>query len=212
MTPQRLLYLRNIFISHLERYDSLMTARIRSTLAVLLLLAGIAFGCDFKIESASAERFYRSEGWALPSLAESRLSAPVTYGVPLKLGPGPVPGLTTRRVTLAPLDGETLLFDIPRQEFRRDGERHVMSSQQMVFQGIWRYDLDSKIVAYTIGLTPAVAHRENGKWRVDAEVGCIFWATFIDDDGDGVFRLLALGWMRPDLIPGWAQSPKKDPA
>jgi len=72
--------------------------------------------------------------------------------------------------------------------------------------------LEGKIVAYTIGLTPVFARRENGKWKMNGEAGCIFYGTFIDDNGDGIFRLLAPGWMTPELVPGWAQSPNRDPS
>lgn len=180
----------------------------RRILVFLLLLAGVAFACDFKIDPVAKRRFYRLDGWTLPDLEGGRLSAPVLYGVPLKFGPGPISGLTTRRVVL---EGGAV-FEIPKQEFQLDGKRQVMSSQVMVLQGIWRYDLDGKVVAYTVGLTPAVAHRENGKWKVDAEVGCIFYGTFIDDNADGIFPTLTPGWMMPELVPAWAQTTKKDPA
>ena len=83
--------------------------------------------------------------------------------------------MTSRRVTLDAAADEPLLFEIPRQEFEEHGKRHVMSSQVLQLQGVWRYDLDGKIVAYSIGLTPRrLPARENAKWKVDGEVDCIF--------------------------------------
>lgn len=45
------------------------------------------------------------------------------------------------------------------------------------------------VIAYAPGLIPVTAHRKNGKGIVASEPGCIFYATFIDDKGDGVFRI-----------------------
>jgi hypothetical protein len=45
----------------------------------------------------------------------------------------------------------------------------------------------------------------NGKWDVESELGCIFTATFIDDKGDGVFRILVPGGLTAGLIPHWAK-------
>jgi hypothetical protein len=103
------------------------------------------------------------------------------------------------------------VFEIPRQEFEQEGKRFVMSAQNMAIRGwAWKYDVDGRVVAYTMGLTPVQAKRVSGVWKISAEVGCVFYATFIDDKGDGIFRLLVPGWMKPDLIPEWAL--KKNPA
>jgi len=43
---------------------------------------------------------------------------------------------------------------------------------------------------------------------VESEMACVFTATFIDDKGDGVFRVLVPGPFTPDLVPRWAKSQK----
>ena len=193
--------------------------QIQLTLATLLVLSGLACACDFQVDPATAKLFYRSEGWALPPVGRGKLSAPVIFQGPgqavaaLKFGPGPVEGLTTRVIIHEGTEADPNLFEIPKQEFEQDGKHHVMSSQMMVMDHwIWRYEVDGKVVAYTIGFTPVKGHRENGKWKSEGELACIFYGTFIDDRGDGVFRLLAPGWMKPDLLPQWASDRKKDPA
>ena len=192
---------------------------IRLILAVTLVCSGLAYACDFQIDPAAAVRFYRTDGWVLPPIERGKLTNPVIVegpgqsAVAWKLGPGPIQGLTTRVVIHEGSEAEPNLFDIPRQEFERNGKRQILAAQMMVMDHwTWRYDIDGKVVAYTVGLTPVFGHRENGKWKTESEVGCIFYATFVDDRGDGVFRLLAPGWMVPELIPGWVKDSKKSPA
>jgi hypothetical protein len=55
---------------------------------------------------------------------------------------------------------------------------------------IVRWKLYRHVVAYSYTLIPVAAHRAGGKWVVDSEAACVFTATFIDDKGDGVFRVL----------------------
>jgi len=191
--------------------------RTRFTLAVLLVLSGLAWACDFKTDPSAARHFYRGDGWLLPPIERGKLSAPVIFqgqaAAALRFGPGPVEGLTTRVIIHEATEAEPNLFEIPRQEFEQDGKHHVMSSQMMVMDHwVWRYDVDGKVVAYTIGFTPVYGHRENGEWITESELACTFYGTFIDDRGDGVFRLLVPGWMTPDLMPQSALNRKKDPA
>jgi hypothetical protein len=181
------------------------------------LLGAVAHSCDFKIEPSAVRTLYRNDGWALPPLDRlGKFSAPVKWNGPmapetlLKFRPGPLSNLTSRFFVYDKTDPDDAgVVEIPQQAFDQDGKQRVMSSQLMVLQDIWRYDLDRRVVAYTVGLTPVEAHRVNGKWKIDGELGCIFYGTFVDDQGDGVFRLLAPGWMKPDLIPQWAL--KRDP-
>jgi hypothetical protein len=50
------------------------------------------------------------------------------------------------------------------------------------------------------------------KWKIDDEAACIFFATFVDDKGDGVFRQLIRGALAPDLVPAWALDRNRNPA
>lgn len=70
---------------------------------------------------------------------------------------------------------------------------------------VYRYDVDGKVVGYTFGLTPVEGHWIKGKWTTDSMAACDFNATFVDDKGDGVFRILLSGRLTPELVPRWAR-------
>ena len=70
---------------------------------------------------------------------------------------------------------------------------------------IARISFGGKVVAYSYGLIPVSARRSNGHWVIQDEMACVFTATFIDDKGDGVFRILSRGPLTPDLVPLWAK-------
>jgi len=72
---------------------------------------------------------------------------------------------------------------------------------------IVRWDRNGTVFAYSYALTPVAAHRIQGKWQIDSEVGCVFDAAFIDDRGDGVFRLLVPGRLTEVLVPAWLTLP-----
>jgi hypothetical protein len=56
---------------------------------------------------------------------------------------------------------------------------------------IVRWEINSKIVAYSYSLIPIrKAFKRHGHWVYEGELACIFYETFIDDRGDGVFRTL----------------------
>ena len=190
-----------------------MTHLPRIVLASFLLVSA-AQACDFHTEPAALTQFYRSQGWKLPEIAEDKLSAPINFqgsfprdwwkrtSLPML---GPIPGLTIRIITHQGSESNPNVFEIPRQEYGQDGEHRVMSSQSMAFDHwIYRYDVDGKVVAYNFRLTPVEGHWAKGKWIEDAEAACEFNATFVDDKGDGVFRILLPGVLTPDLVPQWA--------
>ena len=70
-----------------------------------------------------------------------------------------------------------------------------------------RWEVNGHVVAYSYGLTPVRARRHKGNWVVESEAGCVFYATFIDDKGDGIFRTLVPSVFTPDLVPKWAKAP-----
>ena len=75
----------------------------------------------------------------------------------------------------------------------------------VVRAAIIRWEMNGKTFAYSYGLVPLSAHRIKEKWVVDGEAGCSFDVTFIDDRGDGVFRVLVPTSMREDLVPDWVK-------
>ncbi len=56
-----------------------------------------------------------------------------------------------------------------------------------------RWLINDRIVAYSYGLIPVTAHQDKGKWIIDSEAACVFDVTFIDDEGDGIFRVMVHG-------------------
>lgn len=188
-----------------------MTNILRIVLASCMMITA-AHACDFNTEPAGLARFYRSEGWKLPEISNGKVSAPIVFREYPKSGKGlpfpvlgPIPGLTIRMVIRDATDRSPNLFQIPRQEYELNGKHRVMLSQNMLFDHwVYRYEANGQIVAYNFRLTPVEGHWTDGKWIEDAEAGCEFNATFVDDRGDGVFRILLLGVLTPDLVPQWA--------
>ena len=71
-----------------------------------------------------------------------------------------------------------------------------------------RIEMHGRVAAYSFGLVPVEAHRKGGKWVIDSTAACIFYATFIDDKGDGVFRVLVPAPFTAEVVPGWAKKAK----
>lgn len=97
------------------------------------------------------------------------------------------------------------IVEFPAQVFTIDGKKQRMRRLQAIAQVV-HWEINGKSVAYSYGLIPVTAHEVNGKSIIDSELSCIFTATYIDDRGDGVFRVLVPGRFTPDLIPDWARS------
>jgi hypothetical protein len=178
-----------------------------------LLLIGVAQACDFKTEPAARTLLYRGEGWKMPALEHGKLSAPISFPASYsykdwKVGAVPIPGVAVRVILFEAGErdaSESGLFEIPRQEFEQDGKRRVMPSQYMgVTRWVYRYDVEGRVIAYTFGFSPVYAHGKGDQLKVDAEVSCVFDTTYVDDKGDGVFRILLPGGLTPDALPQWA--------
>jgi hypothetical protein len=173
--------------------------RYLGAVVLLLLFSPALLACDFEYSPAAIPQFYRAEGWTLPGTADfnPRATARI-YGAPIRV---PIPGATAH---LLPHDDYPYIIEFPAQEFVLDGARKRMHQIQ-VKATIIRWDVGERVVAYSYGLIPVVAHRDKGKWVIASELGCIFDATFIDDKGDGIFRVLVRGALTPDLVPTWAK-------
>jgi hypothetical protein len=170
-------------------------------LSLIALFAAPAFACDFKYDPVSIHQYYRADGWNLPGIEDNPSARVDASGLP---SAPPIPGFEARIIRHE--SPNVVIF--PAQEFTLNGTRQKMQAAQ-VKAGILRLVASGRTVAYSYGLTPVNAHRENGKWVIDAEAGCIFEATFIDDKGDGVFRIQVPGPLTADLVPSWATA-KKD--
>ena len=164
----------------------------------ILALAPAAPACDLKYDAVSAPRYYREEGWKLPGIHEFKPHQPGEYNeYPMM---GVVPG--AQASVLA--HEYPYIVSLPVQEFVLNGARQRMRAMQ-VKATIIRWMMDDHVVAYSYGLIPVNAHKKKGKWVIKSEAGCIFTVTFVDDRGDGVFRLLVPNAFTHDLVPLWVK-------
>jgi hypothetical protein len=168
-----------------------------TVLSVLLLASTAVMACALKFDPISTPRYYRADGWALPGVSDYKSTAPFPNSFLVLLGT--VPGTTTEM--LLQRDDVT---EFPSQEFVVDGARKRMRAAQYE-AALARWIIGGHTIAYSYIMVPVEAHKENGKWKVEGRAGCIFTATFVDQDGDGVFRLLVPGTLKSDLIPRWAR-------
>jgi hypothetical protein len=176
-----------------------------SGLAILFLLAlaltiPAAFACEFQYDPVSTPQYYREEGWSLPGTKAFNSS-------------------TVHRDQSSPTEsiggavGQALVHEspnvvnFPAQEFLLKGMRQRMRAAQLQVN-IVRWVMHGRTIAYSYSLIPVAAHRENGKWIIDSMAACIYFATFIDDKGDGVFRVLVPDRFTAELGPLWATSGK----
>jgi len=158
---------------------------------VVLVVVPPALACSFEYDPASTPQFYRSEGWKLPGAAGTHgLSQPTSMG--------------DAKAYLVTPDESPYIAEFPAQEFALNGSRQRMRGS-LVKATIVRWEVAKRVVAYSYTMIPVMAHRKNGKWIVDAEAACIFWATFLDDRGDGIFRVLVPAPFAADLVPLWAK-------
>jgi len=165
---------------------------LRIYIAVLAIVP-VAFACQLHYDPASAPQYYRSEGWKLPGAAG-------IHGVPQ-------PTSGDAKAYLVTPDESEYIAEFPAQEFALNGSRQLMQAS-LVRATIVRWEVAKRAVAYSYSMIPVMAHRKDGKWIVDAEAACIFWATFLDDKGDGIFRVLVPAPFASDMVPLWAKRKK----
>ncbi len=132
------------------------------------------------------------------------LAAPAAFAGACHFEYDPISAVPGAVAELLPHDEYPYIIEFPAQEFVLNGAHQKMRAAQ-VKVGMVRWKVDGHIIAYSYGLIPVTARRVNGKWDVQSELGCIFTATFIDDKGDGVFRVLVPGGLTADQIPRWAK-------
>ena len=171
---------------------------MKHVFALFALFAIQAFACDFQYDPVSATRYYRQEGWKLPGA-----DASVMLSAPTNLSGLPIPKERIPEAGFEIINAGVVEF--PAQQFQLDGAKQRMRAAHYGAR-ILKWTINSRTVAYSYGLIPVTAHREKGEWVVDSEAGCIFDATFIDDKGDGVFRVMVPGPFAANLVPSWARA------
>jgi hypothetical protein len=174
-----------------------------STVAGILFVAS-AFGtsCQLQYDPVSVPQYYRSQGWVMPGVKDWNPSAPAKmYGAPS------IPTIPDATARLLPHREDPYVVEFPAQVFQLNKTPHRMR-RVLAKATIVRWEINGKVVAYSYGLSPvSTAAKQDGRWTVDGEAGCMFDATFIDDKGDGIFRVLVPGPLTPDLVPAWAKKP-----
>jgi hypothetical protein len=182
-----------------------MHTLIRAAIATFFMIS-IALGCQFQYDPASVHRFYREEGWSLPGIHDDDPHVtPNQYGAPpvgdvLRAIPGAKAYLLRR-------DEDHYVVEFPAQIFALDSERRTMR-RILAKATILRWEINGRVVAYSYGLIRIdKAYKMNGKWVYDGELGCIFYGTFIDEKGDGVFRTMIPDTLRAEFVPAWAKTP-----
>lgn len=172
--------------------------------ALLLITSALGGACEFKFDAVAIPRYYRADGWQLPGIIDYNAKAKVDY-----LGLYQASSVAGAKAFALPHDEDPYIVELPVQLFTLDGKEQRMRSMQ-ARAGILRWEMGGKIFAYSYGLVPVAAHRTNGVWKIDVEVGCVFSATFIDETGDGVFRLLVPSKLTESLVPAWVKKPEAD--
>ena len=162
--------------------------------------APLAWACDFQYDPVAIQTFYRTEGWLLPGVADfSSTIKSVTSGAPIE---GAVAEVLSHHE-------DSYIVEFPAQEFVLKGLRQRMRPMQ-VKATIVRWTNRRHVIAYSYSMIPVKAYKVNGSWKVVAEVACVFTGTFIDDKGDGVFRVLVKGPLTTALIPNWVRRRERD--
>lgn len=173
---------------------TLMKAAVALFIALAATTPSVA-ACRLQYDPVAVVQFYRQEGWELPGLANVNLKAHTsTYDLPPLLDV--LRNVPNSKASLLPLDDKHRIIRMPKQVFELNGIHQTM--RPFVAKAtIVRVEVNGKIVAYSYGLIPI---------NDGVESGCIFFANFIDDKGDGVFRLLVPDALTKDLIPAWASA------
>ena len=181
---------------------------MRTMLAVLVAcccsLAALA-QCHFVAKPVAMTGWYRSEGWALPGIADGKIVGPASARINDKPPAWPE-GITISVIEHDP--GYRVSF--PEAVFQENGVQMKMEARSIPLNGLYRWEIFGKPYAYSYDLWPD-------------DVGCAFSADFMDDKGDGVFRVMAspghLGRReftkdggyrepQPPPLPEWASKPK----
>ena len=167
------------------------------------LLAGSIDSCTFTFEKTATVKYYREDGWFLPGIKDYKFTS-FDSATPLP----PVENIEGAQARVL-LHEYPYIVEFPAQITAIDGETRRL--RPMVAKaGILRWEMNGKVFAYSYGLIPLDARREGNRWKIESEAGCIFTATFIDDRGDGVFRLMVQRSLAESLVPAWVRKPEGD--
>jgi hypothetical protein len=154
--------------------------------------------CGFAFEPVAAVRWYRSEGWTIPGLADAKAITPTRLEIEGKPVPWDFPeGVTAQWVQ----HNDSYRVTFPAAIFERDGQRTKMLAREFILYQMVRWEVDGKPYAYSYLLGPL-------------DVACSANIDIIDENGDGVFRVMTPNGhtlsrhAEAPPLPGWAKKPK----
>ena len=180
-----------------------MSRQLKLAIIAAAFLAGplaASAQCGFAFEPAAAVRWYRSEGWTIPGLADAKAIGPIRREIDGKSLPWDFPeGVTVQMVW----HDRDYLITFPEAIFEQDGKRTKMLVRKFGLFQMLRWDVDGKPYAYSYVLLPH-------------DVLCTANIDIIDETGDGVFRVMTpeghgpLSARHPEAppVPAWARKPK----
>jgi hypothetical protein len=128
--------------------------------------------CGFKAEPVAVTSWHRSEGWKLPGITDGKVLGPLNVTLNGKAPPWPT-GVTVSEIVHA--KGYHVSF--PAGVFDEYGKQKRMRPRILGLHRLLRWELNGKPYAYTYELWPE-------------GMLCDFSVDIVDDEGDGVFRLL----------------------
>ena len=177
-----------------------------SAAITLIVLSTAAAACGVNSEPIAALQWYREAGWHLPDL-KGTWSTTATAGGwrPAAAAGSWLPGVTVRTLTV-----RKQVLEFAPEEFVVDGERRRTQHHLEVLARnfLVRYEMNGRVFAYVYPLTTVRARRQGKYWKILATAACEASVTYVDDRGDGVFRLLAPNGLSPELIPQWVGKPR----
>ncbi len=171
--------------------------RVLATFAMTFVFGCSALACEFKYDPIAAPQYIREQGWELPGIHGSREAQTGSVSPPM-LGLQVIPGAIPRLIA----HDSPYVVRLPAQVFTLNAKQFRMRPI-LAKVSIVRWEINNEVIAYTYSMIPVSAKKNKGKWIIKAEAGCIFNGTFIDDRGDGRFRVLVPGPLTPDLVPDW---------
>ena len=156
--------------------------------------------CGFAFEPAAVIRWYRSEGWTIPGLADAQAIVPVIRTIDGKSVPWDFPeGVTVHGV----LHDHDYRVTFPEAIFEGNGKRTKMLARVFGLFAMLRWEVNGRPYAYSYELRPF-------------DVACATSIDIIDEDGDGIFRVMTPGGhsivsvrhAEAPPLPAWAIKPK----
>jgi len=180
--------------------------RIAAVLVLCMMATAAAAQCGFKSEPVAERHWYRSEGWKLPGIDSGSKPIPVNFNMKARFWSE---GMTASVIQLSE---PYVVF--PGGVFEEDGKAMKTEARTLAVARGWvkRWEINGKVYAYSYTLHDVRGSWIKGKFVLrEGGLLCMFSVAFVDDKGDGVFRLMTNAhpdFAHPPALPEWALKPK----